>query len=60
MVSGISWKDAFIDTIPKRKIFFVKDSLDQETDSQNNEEEEEIKCPDTKVDKNTVEQNTCI
>lgn len=39
-MSGVSWKDAFLDTLPKRKMFFAKDeenSLDYE-DSLNDEE----------------------
>lgn len=38
-----------MDTIPKRKIFFIKDNLDEEIDLQNNKEEE-IKCPDIEID----------
>lgn len=42
VVSGVSWKDAFMDTLPKRKIFSAKDegSIDQQDCSPNNQLEE--------------------
>lgn len=55
VVAGMSWKEAFIGTLPKRKIFSAKDevnSLDSENNS-HSDEQEENKCP-------IVEKNKCL
>lgn len=73
MVSGLSWKEAFMDTLPKRKMFSVKDEenslLDYEDCSLNAEQIiEENKCIDVEKNEysnekavdNSVEKNTTI
>jgi len=63
VVSGISWKEAFVGTLPKRKIFFTKDE-DDSIDCEvliNNEQVKENECMVIKSnDDNSVEQNTII
>lgn len=62
VVSGTSWKDAFMSTLPKRKIFSAKeieDCLDNENDS-TDDKNEENNCEVTENHDNNAEQNTPI
>lgn len=61
VVSGVSWKEAFVSTLPKRKIFCTKDE-ENSMDCKgllNDEQVKENKCTDIKSsDDNSVKQNT--
>lgn len=60
MVSGVSWKDALLATLPKRKIFSAKGeeiSLDDEDSLNGQLKEEENKCPTVEANDNSTQQN---
>lgn len=59
----MSWKEALIGTLPKRKMFSVideKDLLEYENCSLESKPKEEIECPDAEKNENLIEQNLSV
>jgi len=63
VVTGVSWKDAFMGTLPKRKLFSAKDEDDSMEDCEdllNDDRIDENKCGlDTKSNDDQVDESKC-
>ncbi|XP_060833544.1 tRNA methyltransferase 10 homolog A [Rhopalosiphum padi] len=63
VVSGISWKEALISTLPKRKMFSVideEDLLEYDNCSIDYKSKLEIECPEVEKNENLVEENVSL
>jgi len=63
VVSGISWKEALISTLPKRKMFSVldeEDLLEYNNCTIDNNSKLEIECPEAEKNENLVEENILL
>jgi len=62
-VSGMSWKEALIGTLPKRKMVSAideEDLLEYENCSLEHKPKEEIECSDAEKNENAIEQNVSV
>ncbi|XP_027853931.2 tRNA methyltransferase 10 homolog A [Aphis gossypii] len=63
VVSGISWKEALISTLPKRKMFSVldeEDLLEYNNCTIDNKSKLEIECPEAEKNENLIEENVLL
>lgn len=63
VVTGMSWKEALIGTLPKRKMISVideEDLLEYKNCSLESKTKEGIECPDAEKNENVVEQNLSV